>query len=63
MVCFECGVLTLNQKQEEELKKISEATLLRKLGLSERFLRKILRAQKSQLGVGILQPSEIMAIL
>ena len=63
MVYFSYGVLILNPKQEEELIKISEATLLQKLGLSKRFPRKILYTQKSQLGVGILRLSTIMTIL
>ena len=62
-VYFGCRVLTLNPKQEEELMKISEATLLRKLGLSKRFPRKILCTRKSQLGAGILKPTTIMTIL
>ena len=62
-VHFGCGTTTLNPKQEEELMKISESTLLRKLGLSERFPRKTSHTRKSQLGVGILKPSTTMTIL
>ena len=62
-VYFGSGVLNLNPKQEEELMKISKVTLLRRLGLSERFPRKILYTKKSQLGVGILKPSTIIIIL
>ena len=62
-VCFGTGIIAINKKQEDELKRISEPTLLRKLGLSEKFPRKILHTKKSQLGVGILQPSTIIAML
>ena len=62
-VYFGAGIMSLTRKQEETLKKICETTLLRKLGLSEKFPRKILHTKKSQLGVGILQPSTILTIL
>ena len=62
-VYFGCGVISLTPKQEQLLMKISKITLLRKVGLSEKFLRKILYARKLQLGVGILKPSTILTIL
>ena len=58
-----CRVKALNPKQDDILIKICEALLLQKLGLSERFLWKIMRTKKSQLGVKILKPSRILAIL
>ena len=58
-----CEIIILNEKQEETLMKITESMLLRKLGLSEKFPRKILCAQKSQLGVGIMKPSTIITTL
>jgi len=60
---FGCGVISLTPKQEQLLIKISETTLLRKVGLSKKFPRKILYARKLQLGVGILKPSTILTIL
>lgn len=62
-VYFGCGIVVLTEAQEKVLIKISESSLLRKLGLSERFPRQILYAQKSQLGVGIMKPATILAIL
>ena len=62
-VYFRYEVLQLNQKQEGELMKISEATMIRKIGLSNQFPQKSLYTKKSQLGVGILKPSAIIAIL
>ena len=43
--------------------KISEPVLLKKLGLSEKFPRKILYTRKSALRVGLLKPSTIITIL
>ena len=43
--------------------KISKGTSLRKVGLSEKFPRKVLCAQKLQLGVGLLKPNTILTIL
>ena len=61
--CFGCGMMILNEKQEETLMKTTKSMLLRKLGLSEKFPRKILCAQKSQLGVGTMKPSTIITTL
>ena len=38
-VYYRSGIISLTYKQEEILKKISEAILLRKLGLSDKFPR------------------------
>ena len=62
-VFFGCGIISLISNQEKILMKISEGTLLRKLGLSEKFPRKVLCARKTQLGVGILKPNTILTIL
>ena len=62
-VHFGCGIMTLTEAQEKELIRISEATLLQKLGLSEKFPRQILHTEKTQLGVGIMKPSTILTIL
>ena len=43
--------------------KISERTLLKKLQLSEKFPRKMSHARKSALGVGLMKPSTILAVL
>jgi len=62
-VYFGCEVVNLMPQQEEILQELSESTLLKKLGLSENFPRKILYSRKSELGVGILKPSTIITIL
>ena len=45
------------------LAKMSKGTLLKKLGLSEKFLRKVSCARKSQLGVRILKLTIIITAL
>ena len=62
-VFFGCGVIELNQKQEKELKRLYEAPMLMKLGLSKNFPRLALYVRKSVLGIGLMQPSTIIAIL
>jgi len=43
--------------------KISKTALLVKLGLSEKFPRRIIYTRKSALGVGLLKPSMIVSFL
>jgi len=62
-VYFGCRIIILLPKQEEILMYISQSILLKKLGLSKKIPRKILYAQKSELGVGILKSTTIVAIL
>jgi len=61
-VYFGCGIITLMPSQEKILMQISESILLQKIGLSKKFLRKMLHARKSVLG-GLLKLSTILAIL
>jgi len=62
-VYFGCGIIELLPAQEKILMQICESTLLKKLRLSEKFPRRILYARKSELGVGILKPTTMIAIL
>ena len=62
-VYFGCGILSLSEKEEQELKRIYEPTLLRKMRLSEKFPRNILYARKTALGVGLLSPRTIIDTL
>ena len=62
-VHFGCGIMKLLPKQEEILSKISEPVLLKKLNLSVKFPREILYARKLALGVGLMRPSTIVAML
>jgi len=43
--------------------KLSERVLLKKLGLGETFPRDVLYLRKSALGVGLLKPTTVLAIL
>ena len=43
-------------KQELIFKRIYEEPLLKKLGLSTKFLQSILYSRKSTLGIGIIKP-------
>ena len=40
-----------------------EKTILRKLGLSEKFLREVLHSRKTAMEIGLLKPSTIIAIV
>ena len=62
-VYFGCGIMQLMPNQEKELIKISEPILLKKMGLSINFPRKLLYARKSALGVGLIKPSTMILIL
>ena len=62
-VYFGSGVLSLSEKQEQELKRIYEPILLRKMKLSEKFPRNVLYSRKTALGVGLLAPRTIVDIL
>jgi len=57
------GIFALNDRQEKILKNIYEAVILNKMGLSVKFLRKVLYARKSALGVGLMAPWTIMSVL
>ena len=62
-VYFGCDIMKLMPNQEKILMKISEKVLLKKMGLSEKFLRMMLYARKSALGVGLIKPSTMVLIL
>ena len=62
-VYFGCEVMSISTQQEDELKKIYEPVLLRKLRLSEKFPRRILYSRKLVLGVRLLAPRIIVDAL
>ena len=62
-VYFGCGAFMITPKQEEILMKMHEPVTLRKMGFSVKFLRKIVHAQKSSLGIGLMKPSTTMTIV
>jgi len=62
-VYFRCGIITIMPNQEKILMKISKSILLRKMDLSKKFPRKMLYARKSALGVELMKPLRMVAIL
>ena len=62
-VYFGCEIVHLTEQQEQELKRIYEPVLLKKLGLSENFPRSVLYSRKTALGVGLLAPRTIIDAL
>ena len=62
-IFFSCAVVHLINKQIAELKRIYKVPLLRKLQLSTRFPKELLYIWKSWLGVGLLAPEIVLAIL
>ena len=62
-VYFGCGIANITRKQENELLQICERPIIKKLGLSEKFPRELLYSRKLALGIGLLKPSTIIAIL
>ena len=62
-VFFGCGVITISESQEKELKRLYKEPLLMKLRLSRNFPRVVLYSRKSALGVGIMVPLTIISLL
>jgi len=62
-VYFGCRIVELSMCQEKELKQIYKEPLLIKLGLSRNFPQSILYSRKSALGIEIMTPNIIIAIL
>ena len=62
-VFFGCGVIELHPREEKELRRICEEPLLVKLGLSKKFPWAALYTRKSALGVDLMKPSTIIAML
>jgi len=62
-VYFGCGIVNITLSQKKILIKLSEPVLLRKLKLSQKFLREMLFARKAALGIGLMKPSTMIAVL
>jgi len=63
LVYFRYGILSINTNQEKELRAIYKETVLKKLGLSSKFLRQALCIRRSALGVRIMCLSIIIYML
>ena len=62
-VFFSCRIINMNNTQEKELMRIYEPIILKKIGLGEKFPRLCLYSRRSALGIGLLKPTTILAIL
>ena len=62
-VFFGCRVVSFNQKQEQELKRICEELLLRKMGFSQKFPQNALYSRKIAIGIGIMELLTIIDML
>ena len=61
-VFFGCGIVKFNEKISE-LKRINEIPKIRKLGLGDKFPRKLLCVQKTRLEVGLIEPNAVIGML
>ena len=59
-VYFRCGIIKLNENEENELRRLYEAPMLNKLGYSINFPRDIMYISKEMLGLGLFLPSTII---
>ena len=61
-VYFGCGIIKLHEREEAELQRLYEPTILKKLGFSVNFPRKVMYVAKEMLGLGLFLPSTMIAI-
>ena len=61
-VYFGYGITKLDDKEEAELMKIYEVLILKKLGLSIKFLQAIMHILKESLGLEFVKPKTIIVI-
>jgi len=61
-VYFGVGIISLNEKQEKEIKCIYKELILRKLGLSIKYLKELLYERRGTLGVGFLSSNTALTI-
>jgi len=62
-VFFGCGVIKITNNQDKELRKLHETTLAKKLRLGSNFLRAAMHSRKSAVGIGLMKPKTVIAIL
>jgi len=61
-IFFGCGIISITNNQEKELKRIYKAPILSKLQLSEKLPRYILYMYKTAGRIGLLKPSIAIVI-
>ena len=62
-VYFGYSIVDMNDKQEKELIRIYKPMILKKIGFGEKFLRSCLYLRRTALGIRLIKPRTIMAIL
>ena len=60
-VYFGCRIIKLHEREELELRRLYEPTILRKLGFSVTFPRNVMYLSKEMLGLGLFLPSTMIA--
>ena len=53
---FGCGIVKFSIKQVKELKAMCELPMIRKIGLGDKFPRKLSCVKKTSLGGGLITP-------
>ena len=61
-VCYGSGVMTLNEKEENELRRLYETPTLNKLGFSSNFPRDMMCASQDMLRLGLVLPTTMIEI-
>ena len=61
-VYYGCVIMTLNEKEENELRRLHEAPMLNKLGLRSTFPRDMMHVSRDMLGLGLVLPTTMIAI-
>ena len=56
-------MVKFSDKQNKELKLMCELPMIRKLGLGDKFSRKLLHVKKTSLGVGLITPQAAIDML
>ena len=62
-VFFSCGIENFIDTQIKELRRMCELPMIRKLGLGDKFPRKLLHAHKTSLGVGLIALNTVIYML
>ena len=57
MCFFGCGIVQFTKLQTDELRKMCELLMIRKVGLGDNFPQKLLHVRKLALGAGLIEPS------
>ena len=62
-VFFRCGLVSLSEMEEDEMKRTCENPTLKKLGLSAKLPREVIYMRKTALGLKLMEPNTVLSIL